>query len=327
MSEPPPPSSQRPATARVLAIAGIGAAAIVAAVFVGLRQWATPPPAARANAEAGTDAEAGGADDAVPSFDIVRVGPRGGAVIAGHAAPGSEVRIEESGRELGRAQAGPRGDFVFVPSAPLPPGPKQFTLTARTPDGREARSAGSVLAVVPDRPAGPAPVAVLSAPDRPLQVLQSRPGDGQALGLDAAEREADGTLRLAGRAPPGSTVRVYVDDRLAGDATADAKGTWAMSTLAPLPSGEHQVRLDQLNAGGRVEARALAPLPDTAALPAGGRVVVVRPGQTLWRLARDAYGNGLRYTVLYQANREQIRDPSLIYPGQRFEVPAATARR
>ena len=47
----------------------------------------------------------------------------------------------------------------------------------------------------------------------------------------------------------------------------------------------------------------------------------MQPGNSLWRIARRNYGEGIRYTVIYQANREQIRDPDLIYPGQVFEVP------
>ena len=49
--------------------------------------------------------------------------------------------------------------------------------------------------------------------------------------------------------------------------------------------------------------------------------VFVQPGNNLWRLARRSYGSGIRYSVIYEANREQIRDPSLIYPGQVFVVP------
>ena len=50
--------------------------------------------------------------------------------------------------------------------------------------------------------------------------------------------------------------------------------------------------------------------------------IVVQPGNSLWRIARRVYGEGIRYTVIYQANRQMIRDPNLIYPGQVFEVPA-----
>jgi nucleoid-associated protein YgaU len=57
---------------------------------------------------------------------------------------------------------------------------------------------------------------------------------------------------------------------------------------------------------------------------AEGRVVV-QPGNNLWRLARAAYGRGVRYTVIYEANRDQIRNPRLIFPGQVFAVPGIAA--
>jgi nucleoid-associated protein YgaU len=48
---------------------------------------------------------------------------------------------------------------------------------------------------------------------------------------------------------------------------------------------------------------------------------IVQPGNSLWRIARRSYGEGLRYTVIYDANKDQIRDPDLIYPGQVFVLP------
>ena len=50
------------------------------------------------------------------------------------------------------------------------------------------------------------------------------------------------------------------------------------------------------------------------------RLVVVR-GDNLWNIARAHYGAGLHHTVIYGANKEQIRDPDLIYPGQVFSLP------
>jgi len=52
-----------------------------------------------------------------------------------------------------------------------------------------------------------------------------------------------------------------------------------------------------------------------------GTVVVVQPGDSLWRLARRAYGAGIQYTMIFEANRDKIRDPDLIYPGQVFTLP------
>ena len=52
-------------------------------------------------------------------------------------------------------------------------------------------------------------------------------------------------------------------------------------------------------------------------------VITVQPGFTLWQIARDMMGEGEMYVQVYEANREQIRDPDLIYPGQVFTMPAS----
>ena len=49
--------------------------------------------------------------------------------------------------------------------------------------------------------------------------------------------------------------------------------------------------------------------------------VVIQPGNNLWRISRIIYGKGHEYTVIYQANRDAIRNPDLIYPGQIFTTP------
>ncbi len=52
-----------------------------------------------------------------------------------------------------------------------------------------------------------------------------------------------------------------------------------------------------------------------------GAAVIIRRGDSLWRVAKRNYGHGIRYTTIFEANREQIRNPNLIYPGQVFKVP------
>ena len=48
---------------------------------------------------------------------------------------------------------------------------------------------------------------------------------------------------------------------------------------------------------------------------------IIRRGDNLWTIARRVYGEGLKYTTIYQANTGQIRDPDRIYPGQVFDLP------
>ncbi|MCB1423661.1 MAG: LysM peptidoglycan-binding domain-containing protein [Nitratireductor sp.] len=52
-----------------------------------------------------------------------------------------------------------------------------------------------------------------------------------------------------------------------------------------------------------------------------GRSVIIRRGDNLWRISRRMLGEGRRYTLIFEANTDQIRNPDLIYPGQVFEVP------
>ena len=52
-----------------------------------------------------------------------------------------------------------------------------------------------------------------------------------------------------------------------------------------------------------------------------GTSIIIRPGDTLWQISRKSYGRGIRYTTIYKANRDQIRDPHWIYIGQIFRIP------
>ena len=65
--------------------------------------------------------------------------------------------------------------------------------------------------------------------------------------------------------------------------------------------------------------------PSTVVVPKIVTTTVSR-GDSLWRLSRQTYGVGTRYAVIYKANREQIRNPNLIYPGQIFVLPTQGAR-
>ena len=259
-------------------------------------------------------------------------------MIAGRATPGSEGGVSDAGQELGRARADGNGDWVVLPEAPLPPGSRELTLAERTPTGGVNPGDGSVLLVVPAAPANDlaavsnpptgAPLAVLSTPGAAPRVLQAPGATGSApdgAGVRALEYDEHGALHLSGTAPAGATVRLAIDGRTAGTARADPAGRWTLNLPQTTASGEHTLGLETLDRTGRVIARSELPFrredwsPDTVA---PGKLVV-QPGQNLWLLARRNYGAGMRYTVIYAANRGQIRDPNLIYPGQVFAVPAA----
>lgn len=52
------------------------------------------------------------------------------------------------------------------------------------------------------------------------------------------------------------------------------------------------------------------------------RIHEVKPGETLWTIASASIGDATLWPALYRANRDQIKDPALLYPGQRLSIPA-----
>jgi hypothetical protein len=120
--------------------------------------------------------------------------------------------------------------------------------------------------------------------------------------------------------PTPGTVASTAPGTAAGTTPGNAPGSAAGTAIA---EGTHQLRLDQIGPNGKVTKRVELPFRRELVPPgelAAGRIVV-QPGNSLWRIAYRTYGQGLRYTVIFRANRDQIRDPNLIYPGQVFSVP------
>ena len=186
---------------------------------------------------------------------------------------GAEVQLLADGREIGRARADARGEWVVLPGDPLPPGPKELSLLARSPGGEPDRAParrccwwyrsrrwprGRRLRA-PRRPA-PWPCCCRRPPPpaprrgRCRRPAEARPGR-QRLGLDVVDYDEAGAMRFAGSAPPGATVRVYVGREHAGDAVADPAGRWALSPATQPAYGRHTLRVDQLAAAGSVAAR------------------------------------------------------------------------
>lgn len=267
-----------------------------------------------------------------PSFDVVKVDPSGHAVIAGRAAPGAQVKVLDGDKKLGEVTADDRGEWVLVPSEPMTPGERQLTLEATDPaNGNKTKSSDTVaLAVAPQTPTGkgssPGTVAVLlpGNANRPAQVLQTPNARSGSLSLDTAEYNDSGELMLSGHATPGATLRLYAQNEPIATATADGQGKWASVSPRPKASGKVELRVDELNADGSVAQRVAEPFEPQAAEISGRAPTgsyTVRPGNSLWAIARKAYGEGTHYTIIFSANKTHIRDPNLIYPGQIITLP------
>jgi nucleoid-associated protein YgaU len=297
-----------------------------------------------------------------PSFDVVRVNPSGDAVIAGRAAPESEVTILDKGKAIGSVKADNRGEWVFLPNSALDPGEHSFSLESK-PNGDAAESAPaakqesetSVVVLVPqvakdiagrasNQPAGAlaievpksgtGPTRVMNVPDQPAEASAGAPKGPE---ISAIDYDPQGRAILSGRAPGGARLFVYLDNQSIGETAASEDGFWSFTPERPIAPGLHVIRVDQVDGAGKVLARAQTPF-EQAAVPRAAQAgssgqqvagaeamadgaIIVQPGNSLWRIARRTYGDGFQYTVIYEANKDQISNPDLIYPGQVFAVP------
>jgi nucleoid-associated protein YgaU len=307
------------------------------------REANPPPPAVSQSGPAAGASEPAERTSAVqppapkpPSFDVVKVGPTGTAVIAGRAEPGSKVTVRDGDKVIGEVTADRRGEWVLVPDQPIGPGDRLLSLEASRQGGATVKSDETValsigraapggrgetaLAVVLPRDGGVA-AKVLQRPDG------ASPGSSSAdepnpLSMETAEYDQQGRVVLSGRAAPGSTVQIYLGNEPLVSVTADTAGAWSATSPRAVPQGDLELRLDQLAPDGRVAQRLALPLARLAAAePEPGQAYVVQRGNSLWQIARHSYGAGLRYLVIYSANSRQIRDPDRIYPGQVFKIP------
>ena len=294
-------------------------------------------PSARAAPSSGTAA----AEPARPSFDVVRINPRGDTVMAGRAEPGARVQILDGGKVIGEATADARGEWVFVPAEPLPPGNRQLSLRTVGTAGRPAMTSDSnVVLVVPEKgkdiagrpseePSRPLALKVPSEGGGATQVLQkptppAPAAPAPAVTVDAVDYDDGGRLNVSGTGAPDGRVHLYLNNEFLGRSPTGADGRWRQSPERTVAPGVYSVRADQVDDAGKVLDRIEVIFARSTVLTdvPPGTLFVVQPGNSLWRIARRTYGRGVRFTVIFEANRKQIRDADLIYPGQVFRLPS-----
>lgn len=174
---------------------------------------------------------------------------------------------------------------------------------------------------------------ILLADNEGVKVVQGRVGPTVMTDVlfDTINYSKDGGVAVTGRGSPDSIVRFYLDNSPVTSTAVDQTGYWS-ADLSDVEAGVYTLRLDQLDQSGKVSSRIESPfkredrnvladqMKDIAS-PARINVITVQPGNTLWAISRERYGRGILYVQVFDANKDKIRNPDLIYPGQIFDLP------
>jgi nucleoid-associated protein YgaU len=221
-------------------------------------------------------------DESVPVFDIARIERTGDAVIAGRAAPGAIVELLRNGERLDGATADQSGQFVMIPPR-LPLGDYELTLRSRSPDGTMTTSKQGVVVALAETESSSG--VNRSRAEVPLTVPETAATN--RLSLNPATRSPQARLL----SPPPLNIAKRQD-----------------VAVSELPRATAAARLSDGGSSSPVGEPKIT-------------TTVVSHGDSLWRISRVTYGVGTRYAVVYKANRDRIRDPNRIYPGQIFVLP------
>ncbi|MBX3595961.1 MAG: LysM peptidoglycan-binding domain-containing protein [Rhizobiaceae bacterium] len=309
------------------------------------------------------------------------------------------ARIVANSKETAIVSVPETADGQVLALVEKPGAPSRLITKPVVPEPSAAGGSPSAPAASEQTPQSPAPTKPSDEAAAPVQPAQpavsqqktSRPAPAANIAVDAVEIEGRKVF-VAGSSDPGTTVRIYANEILLGDAKTSPEGRFLIETERDLPVGDYVVRADVLGPdGAKVIARAAVPFsrepgenisavapqqPSSAAVekpadpaaPASGAAeeaqgdgqpdgsiaanevdkkpeaqtqedqssalapkleavdgsVIIRRGDTLWHISKRVYGRGVRYSTIYLANQEQIKDPDMIWPGQVFRVPDKT---
>ena len=262
-----------------------------------------------------------------PTFDVVNVDNEGQLIIAGRAGKNQLVQIYNGDQLLGEVTTNQFGEFVFMPDKKLVPGAYDLSLAS---DG--LKSLDSVSIIVPENQsittagnkANDVIVTVNNADGTIKKVLQGASNSSEAnnLSFDSLSYSDKGSLNLSGKAKPGSKIDIYIGQKLVGTAYSDTEGYWNIILDKPVNPGDYILRFNEIQ-NGNIIASLETPIRqiDLSEVAVSDNMILVQPGNSLWRISRRFYGEGIMYTLIFKANQNQIDNPDLIYPGQIFEIP------
>ena len=164
-----------------------------------------------------------------------------------------------------------------------------------------------------------------------VKVIQDDKKSDDELALDSIAYDPLGNVTVGGRSNPSGLVRFYINNEAVSATKTNEAGYWE-ADLSDIIPGTYTLRIDELSLKGDVISRLESPFkredrerlanliaPSTS--PVRINIVTVQPGNTLWAIARKRYGDGLLYVQVFEANRDKIKNPDLIYPGQLFDLP------
>jgi nucleoid-associated protein YgaU len=244
------------------------------------------------------------------NLDSVDYDEQGNIVFSGRGPSGSKVQIYVDNGAYGLAAIGADGTWTMPGGVPLTIGAHELRADEIGADGTvTSRVAMPFYREDPTKVAKAAPV-----PEKPAVVAAAEPAPVVATTGDKTAQ----AIATAPAATTTTTTEVAKTPDVAAVVPAPVVAPAAAPVVEPAPA--IAAATPPVVEPPKVEA---APAPVAVAEAKAPAQIIIQPGNNLWKLSRKIYGKGMMYTVIYEANKGQIRKPGLIYPGQVLMTPDA----
>jgi hypothetical protein len=247
------------------------------------------------------------------SFDVVRVESDGAVVIAGRFSAGKNVSILINKKIVATIAANADGEFVYAPKNKLKPG--NYTVQLVSGDAKSDK----VFLYIDQKPDQSVSLLMNEKGSRILQA-PSKLADG-ALVVSKIDYIANKRLVVQGKALPRLRVSLSLNDKLMGMArVSDHKNFGLGAGVGELKPGEKYKLSVELHDGRN---NTVATIEHDFTMPemtgADETFYVVRRDDCLWIIARNFLGKGIQFSIIAAENN--IKNPDLIYPNQKFKIP------
>ncbi len=264
-----------------------------------------------------------------PKFDVVRVTSEGSSVIAGTAPKFSIIKIYEGDKLIGETKTNNTGEWVLIPEKEFEEGTIELTIESTLEDGTKIFSDEIVIISVPKKnKTNSKPIAILSEKNKltPSKVLQNENrlnlDKEKNIVIDIIDYDDEGNIIISGRSLPNLELKIYLNNKIVGKSISDDAGIWVSKISKKIIPGNYDLKVELID-NNKIIGLANTPFTRISEenLKFSENNIIVQPGNSLWRIARKVYGSGFRYTIIFEANKNQINNPDLIFPGQIFKIP------
>ena len=251
------------------------------------------------------------------TFDIVRLDKTGNVVIAGKTIPNIKVDILDGNEILASVFSDSNGDWVWISDNPLPEGIKRFNL--KHFDGEHEFFSHQNIIILREKNKYLSSKILKFSKTSSIEIINNKKKI-LGLSLDIAEYLDEDSLMLTGRTKPNAKVKLFFSDNFIKDSTSDNRGVWKIE-LKNFEFTDNNLIVTTEIEGQKITLRTKIFEKKIDPNFIFEKEVIVKNGNSLWRIARKTLGGGIYYSEIYKNNMKEIENPDLIFPGQVFNIP------